>query len=693
MMNIYLSFKPEIFKFFHKYNNEFKSKYKLNFKSSLDNCDTVLYLFNMGVEGLFNINKLELKQKYDYSKEIKNIKYFIKLKKKIIIYIREDGGTVIDCINDLKNQYSSDIILIIRDYILKESKDYELLSNSHYKYLISTIYPKNDKDVSYRIYNNNPNNNICFTIPYPSKTPYGWIGGHWKPYRKFIHEKKDKEIDVFYVKHFREDTYNGIYRKKLLEKLKNININNNFNLYTESTTKEIFYDKLLKSKIMISVWGIGESLIDDYFCIHNDIIVLKVNTNHIKDFYNLYEENNIFHFFNLDFSNLEEKINEILNNYDYYYKLHNKKRELIIKKFDVNYHIDYLSYHINKNKPININIPFKKNIFDFFYDKKFRRKYNINFNSSLNDSEVVLYLFNMGIKSLFYDNKLNLDSNYDFNKEIKNIKYFLDLGKKLIIYIREDGAAIIDCINQLIQKYPKQILFVMRDFLLKDKKNYNLISNNHFKYLIHSYYPKKNKSIEIKQYYNDLNKQFCFTIPNGGPTKRSFLNKFFIEHRSKKKEIDIFYVKNYRENTFNCIYRKEVLKKLINISKNNNLKLFKDSCNEDTFYKKLLRSKIMISVWGNGESLRDDNFCIHNDIIVLRVNTSHVKDFYNLYEENNLFHFFDINMENLENKIRDILVNYDYYYDLHNRKRKELIKKYDINYHIQKFSKKIRDTI
>ena len=55
-----------------------------------------------------------------------------------------------------------------------------------------------------------------------------------------------------------------------------------------------------------------------------------------------------FHFHKLDFSDFESKIDNILNNYDYYYDLHEKNRNKIINKFSKDYHIKVLSDKIKK---------------------------------------------------------------------------------------------------------------------------------------------------------------------------------------------------------------------------------------------------------------------------------------------------------------------------------------------------------
>ena len=346
MINIYLSSKPNINinTFFQKYNKTFK-KNNINFESNLENADIVFYMFNLGVKKLFKDDNLSLNKKYDYNKEIKNILYYIKLNKKLIIYVRKDGSGIFNVINNLLKNHKKSILFIIKDFLLKNQENYKLLSDNHYKYLISKIYPKKDKEIFYVDYYNDLSKYFCYTIPYCKNIPYTFL------HKKYIFNKKknEKTIDIFYVKNYRENTYNCIYRKKLYDKLNLINKSNKYNLFNEKCSKEDFYNNLLKSKIMISVWGIGESLVDDYFCLMNDIIVLRVDTSHVKDFYGLYEKDNIFYFFNLDFSNLEERIDYILNNYEKCYKLYNKKREQIYNKFTPIYHVDVLSNKIKNS--------------------------------------------------------------------------------------------------------------------------------------------------------------------------------------------------------------------------------------------------------------------------------------------------------------------------------------------------------
>ena len=344
---------------------------------------------------------------------------------------------------------------------------------------------------------------------------------------------------------------------------------------------------------------------------------------------------------------------------------------------------------------INIYVSFRDGIFGFFNKDMYKlckKQYNINFESKIEDADIVFYLFNMGIKNFMKDEfkHFNLEEKFQRGKELKTIKYFIQLKKKIIIYMRSDSGNVFDDINSLIQNFNDEILFIIRDYILKEKKKYNLISNSHYKYLINNKYPKK-KDIIIKEYVNDKKKYFCYTIPYAKKTGYGFLGKK-LNYDRKRKKIDIFYIKNYRDNTYNCTLRKKILEKLLLINKDKKYKLVTENCSKDIYTKQLLESKIMISPWGIGESLRDDYFCLMNDIIVLKVNTSHIEDFYGLFKKNNVFHFFEVDLSDSEEKIEMIINNYEYYKNLHNERRQQIIKKYSNEFHLKQLADKINQT-
>ena len=342
MINIYLSFKKDKIRFFKNQNlNIFSEKYNINFNSTLEESSTVFFLFNLGNPKLFTkeLKHFKYDKKFDLSKEIKMIEYFIKLNKKIIIYLRNDGSTIYNSINNLIELYPNKILFVIKDYLLKEEKIYLTQSSNYGKYLIHKQFEKsNSREIQESF--NLLKKYFCYTIPYNKKVGYGFVG------KDYEYPKQEKIYDIFYIKKFREGQLNCLLRKKTLEQV--LNLKDKYKICTDPCSKEDYKKKLLQSKICISTWGLGESLNDDYFCIVNDIIVLKLDTNHLNDFYHLFEKDILFHFYKIDFSNFELKIKMILDNYEYYYNLYNKKRQIIIDKYDKEFHIKVLADKINK---------------------------------------------------------------------------------------------------------------------------------------------------------------------------------------------------------------------------------------------------------------------------------------------------------------------------------------------------------
>lgn len=337
MINIYLTFNIHHFPFFQK--NSLFQKHNINMNSSFKKASIVFFLMNTG-----NIKLLLPKwdnfrntRKFDNKNEINLINHFIINNKKVIIYLRSDGSSIFPCINNLIKKYPNKI-LVLRDFMLKKNKIYPTINNSYIKYLMNLNLQNTNKIIRY--VHNYFLNIVCFTIPNNKKIAYGFIG------KKYQKEKKNKIYDIFYVKNYRENQLNCELRKKTLEKI--IKLKKKYTIFNDNCPKDIFREKILQSKIYISTWGLGESLRDDYFCLKNDTIVLKINTCEVRDFYKLYKKYNVFHFYKHDLSDLEEKIDNILNNYDYYYKLYNKKRKEIIKKYNEKFHAKYLCDNIKK---------------------------------------------------------------------------------------------------------------------------------------------------------------------------------------------------------------------------------------------------------------------------------------------------------------------------------------------------------
>lgn len=343
---------------------------------------------------------------------------------------------------------------------------------------------------------------------------------------------------------------------------------------------------------------------------------------------------------------------------------------------------------------INIYLSFEtKNKIRFFKQLNLDifKKYNINLRSSLKDSSIVFFLYNSGNSNLFKKEltslkEFNHNKKHDLKTEFEMIKYYIKLNKKIIIYLRNDGSGIYENVNLLINEYPNHILFVIKDFMLKEEKYYPTQGCNYGKYLIYKQFEKPNTR-QIKNLYNSFKKYFCYTIPYNRAISYGFLGKKY-ETPKQEKIYDIFFIKRFREGQLNCLLRKKTLEHVLKLK--DKYKICTDSCSKDEYKIKLAQSKICISTWGLGESLNDDYFCILNDVIVLKVDTTFLKDFYGLFEKNNIFHFHKLDFSDFESKIDNILNNYDYYYDLHEKNRNKIINKFTKDYHIKVLSDKIK---
>ena len=350
---------------------------------------------------------------------------------------------------------------------------------------------------------------------------------------------------------------------------------------------------------------------------------------------------------------------------------------------------------------INIFVSIELNKIKFLnkYNDLFK-KYNINFHSSLKDCHIVLFFYNLGKPTIIRQEILNhfyINTNikYDCLNEEKCIEYLIEkLNKKVIIYFRSDSSVIRHSINELIKKY-KDILFVMRDYILKEQKIFLTSSNNHFKYLIHKYFEnKEGNQRNINKIFNLLNKYFCYTFPNFDYVGYGF-NELNNEIKNNDKIYDIFFVKNYRENTLNCLLRKKTLKFLLNFNNkhNNKFNICWKPCTKEEYNSRLLQSKICISTWGIGESLRDDYFCVLNNIICLKIDTSFTKDFYGLFKKDKLFYTYNIDFSNFESKLLELLERYHHYQKINKKNIKSFFNKYTLDYHVKVLSNKINEEV
>ena len=167
----------------------------------------------------------------------------------------------------------------------------------------------------------------------------GWNVGQLLPnYRNFQPIKQDKSIDVcaiFRGNHdYNEDhksQNNHLYTEhrgglwKVLEPLKS-----KYNMIYDRLPFEEYIKNLMDSKISFSPFGMGEICFRDFECMQYGTIMIKPNQDLVKTIPDIYEPGKTYIDVKYDWSDLEEKIDYILSNFD---ELNVEINENIRKKF------------------------------------------------------------------------------------------------------------------------------------------------------------------------------------------------------------------------------------------------------------------------------------------------------------------------------------------------------------------------
>ncbi len=354
---------------------------------------------------------------------------------------------------------------------------------------------------------------------------------------------------------------------------------------------------------------------------------------------------------------------------------------------------------------INVHLICDRNLFPLFNYVEIFKKYGLNILSDLKNCEYVFYLFNIGDD--YYTDEYKMlwgpDRAWSFKRDAENLLYFINLNKKVILYYREDSFSNIDNLIDLIKdKNIEDKVILFRDFNLRleffnesdsiqtirDVGNYkyfpNFILNNFSDWLSYSKLTKDHSLRTIKRtnykFYRRMN---VFTFK---PSHSFIDNSYDLNTNIDDKPIDIFYVKHHRD-TFDGFIRHKIKGKLSNIY---GFKKFLENCDMSTYDKMLAKSKICVSTWGLGEYTYDDFKAIMNHTVLLKIDTSHIRDYYGIFNPDNGFIiYFKHDLSDLEEKITHILSNYPYYKNRATDAKKKLLK-FDRERHVKDFCRMIR---
>lgn len=137
--------------------------------------------------------------------------------------------------------------------------------------------------------------------------------------------KNDRHIDIFCVNHSRDGIL-GWSRSKAKNIVKNMS---KYKSITNKLEEKEYSKTLVKSKVCVACWGWGEWVHMDASAMYSGCILIKPNTHHVLMDPNIYTDE---HYVPCkpDFSDLEEVITNVLENYDKYLNMRIKNREFLM---------------------------------------------------------------------------------------------------------------------------------------------------------------------------------------------------------------------------------------------------------------------------------------------------------------------------------------------------------------------------
>lgn len=154
------------------------------------------------------------------------------------------------------------------------------------------------------------------------------LSGKCKYFRNSdIDFQKNREYDVFCVNR-QKSGIQGWGRNKAKEIINNMK---DIKVVTEGLSQNEFNKKLINSKIGVACWGWGEWIHMDASAMYSGTILIKPDTGYVRMYPDIYINNKTYIPCKADYSDLEEKIRYVLDNYDNLIEMRKKNREFLLK--------------------------------------------------------------------------------------------------------------------------------------------------------------------------------------------------------------------------------------------------------------------------------------------------------------------------------------------------------------------------
>lgn len=143
----------------------------------------------------------------------------------------------------------------------------------------------------------------------------------------------ERPIDVFFSGSVSDKNPPGVHREKLMRTLESIQLSHpkrTIVSHKGRLLKNEYLDLLRTSKIAVSPWGNAEWCWRDYEAIYSGTIVIKPDTDFVQAVPDLYRSNKYYIACKPDFSDLEEKIFYVLENYEKLTDMRKDARNLLV---------------------------------------------------------------------------------------------------------------------------------------------------------------------------------------------------------------------------------------------------------------------------------------------------------------------------------------------------------------------------
>jgi len=164
---------------------------------------------------------------------------------------------------------------------------------------------------------------------------------------EIINFDEDRSVDVFFAGSTDRRDIVGWHRQQVVDQTRKIQ-DRKVITYEGRLPIDEYFAFLKSSKIAVSPWGNGEWCWRDYEAILSGAVLIKPDTSFVQSVPDLYKNNFYYVPCKADFSDLEEKINYVLNNYSKFTAMRKRARKLLVDNWDYERHAKKLAYALKK---------------------------------------------------------------------------------------------------------------------------------------------------------------------------------------------------------------------------------------------------------------------------------------------------------------------------------------------------------